>query len=332
MHFIITTPCRVHCTLIDLNGQLGRIDGGFGVALDRPSMVLESSNGCSGLNLKGPEDLLPVMQEIADRIITKYPDLQQDITLSLVESFPAHVGLGSKTQLALAMVTALLHAQDAPEETQMSYRAQLVERGGTSAIGCNAFERGGFILDGGHTFGSAAEKESFLPSSASRACVGPLLARFNVPKDWRFVLITPNVRPGAHDDEEVSIFQRFCPVPLDEVQAVSHHILMQVLPGIACGDITSFGQGITAIQSYGFKKVEVSLQADVVQQLIPFLVEQGASGAGMSSFGPTIYAVTDTERLAQNLAKAGEEFISEVGGTVSVTSANNSGAILRGNP
>src|SRR5271157_349751 len=325
MHFIITTPWRVHCTLIDLNGQLGRIDGGFGVTLDHPSMVLEARDGGSGLNLEGPEDQLPVMHELADRIGAKYPDLQQDITLSLTESFPAHVGLGSKTQLALAMVTALLHAKNAPEEIQMEYRAQLVERGGTSGVGCNAFERGGFILDGGHTCGPGAEKTTFLPSSASKACMGPLLARFNVPGDWRFVLITPNVRPGAHDQEEVSIFQRFCPIPLEEVQAVSHLILMQVLPGVACGDVDSFGRGVTAIQKYGFKKVEVSLQADVVQQLIPFLVEQGASGAGMSSFGPTVYAVTDSNKVAEVLAKAGEEFIAEVGGVATITQANNTG-------
>lgn len=330
MHFTIRTPCRIHCTLIDLNGQLGRIDGGFGVALTAPSMLLEVDDGVSGIQCDARPDALLVLRDIVDKISHKDPSLFQDVKLSLKEYFPSHIGLGSKTQLALAVVTALLKAKKLPERAQIAARARMVERGGTSGVGCIAFEQGGFILDGGHTFGPNAEKQTFLPSSASKTCMGPLLARFAVPEDWRFVLITPNVRPGAHDQEEVNIFQRFCPIPLADVQALSHLILMQILPSLACGDITRFGHGITTIQQVGFKRIEVSLQADVVRNLLPFLVERGAAGAGMSSFGPTVYAITDSGRAAQDLGKAGQEFISEVGGSVVITTANNKGADIHG--
>jgi len=332
MHFTICTPCRIHCTLIDLNGQLGRVDGGFGIALATPSMVLDVDTGSSGVQLDARPDALPVLREIVDKVCHKDPSLQQDVRLSLKEYFSPHIGLGSKTQLSLAVVTALLRAKHVPETAQIAARARLVERGGTSGVGCIAFEQGGFILDGGHTFGPDAEKQTFLPSSASKTCMGPLLARFDVPRDWHFVLVTPNVRPGAHDQEEVNVFQRYCPIPLAEVQALSHLILMKVLPTIACGDILRFGQAISSIQQTGFKRIEVSLQADVVQKLPSYLVEQGASGAGMSSFGPTIYALTDSGREAQNLARAGQEFISNVGGSVVITTANNTGADIYGNP
>ncbi len=330
MHFTIRTPCRIHCTLIDLNGQIGRIDGGFGVALNAPSMVLNVDGGSSGIQLDARQDALPVLREIVDKICHKDPSLQQDIKLTLKDYFPSHIGLGSKTQLSLAVVTALLRSKRVPQEAEIAAQARLVERGGTSGVGCIAFEQGGFILDGGHTFGPDAEKQTFLPSSASKTCVGPLLARFDVPEDWRFVLITPNVRPGAHDQEEVNIFQRFCPIPLAEVQALSHLILMKVMPSIATGNLAAFGQAISAIQQVGFKRIEVSLQADVVKNLLPYLVEQGACGAGMSSFGPTVYALTDSARDAQTLAKAGQEFISEVGGSVVITTANNKGAEIHG--
>ncbi len=331
MHFTIRTPCRIHCTLIDLNGQLGRVDGGFGVALSAPSMVLDVDSGSSGVQCDARPDALPVLSDIVEKLFHKDPSLQQDIKLTLKDYFPSHIGLGSKTQLSLAVVTALLHSKGVPEKTQIAARARLVERGGTSGVGCIAFEQGGLILDGGHTFGPAAEKQTFLPSSASKTCVGPLLARFDVPPEWRFVLITPNVRPGAHDQEEVNVFQRFCPIPLADVQALSHLILMKILPSIACGDILRFGQAISSIQQVGFKRIEVSLQADVVRNILPYLVEQGAAGAGMSSFGPTVYAITDSGRTAQNLAKAGQEFINDVGGSVVITTANNKGAEIRGN-
>ncbi|HNW38532.1 MAG TPA: beta-ribofuranosylaminobenzene 5'-phosphate synthase, partial [Methanosarcina vacuolata] len=29
----ITTPCRIHMTLIDMNAEIGRVDGGAGLTL-----------------------------------------------------------------------------------------------------------------------------------------------------------------------------------------------------------------------------------------------------------------------------------------------------------
>ncbi|MHA1233313.1 MAG: beta-ribofuranosylaminobenzene 5'-phosphate synthase, partial [Candidatus Helarchaeota archaeon] len=37
----ISTPSRLHFGLIDLNGKFGRIDGGIGVSLNYPNVVLE---------------------------------------------------------------------------------------------------------------------------------------------------------------------------------------------------------------------------------------------------------------------------------------------------
>ena len=39
---IIRTPSRIHVTLLDMNGSLGRVDGGIGIALDDPSILLEA--------------------------------------------------------------------------------------------------------------------------------------------------------------------------------------------------------------------------------------------------------------------------------------------------
>ena len=331
MHIMIRTPCRIHCTLIDLNGQMGRIDGGFGIALNNPSMVLEVEDGeSSGIQCNASSDILPMLSDIVKKVTSKAPFLNQNIKLVLREHFPSHIGLGSKTQLSLAIVTALLKAKGVSEKMQIATKASLVERGGTSGVGCIAFEQGGFILDGGHSFGPKAEKQTFLPSSASKTYIGPLLARYNIPKEWRFILITPKVRAGAHGEEEINVFQRFCPIPLEEVQALSHIILMKILPSITCEDITQFGQAINSIQHIGFKRIEVSLQADIVRNLLSYLVEQGAAGAGMSSFGPTVYAITDTGRTAQALAKAGQDFISDIGGSVIITTANNTGAEIYG--
>jgi beta-ribofuranosylaminobenzene 5'-phosphate synthase len=42
---IIETPSRLHVTLIDLNGKYGRIDGGVGITIREPKLILEAEKG-----------------------------------------------------------------------------------------------------------------------------------------------------------------------------------------------------------------------------------------------------------------------------------------------
>ena len=37
----IETSARLHLSLIDLNGSIGRVDGSIGLTLDKPSLKLE---------------------------------------------------------------------------------------------------------------------------------------------------------------------------------------------------------------------------------------------------------------------------------------------------
>lgn len=37
------TPARLHFSLLDMNGSLGRIDGRIGLALDKPYTLIEAS-------------------------------------------------------------------------------------------------------------------------------------------------------------------------------------------------------------------------------------------------------------------------------------------------
>ena len=41
MHFLIRAPARIHMTLIDLNGSVGRIDGGLGFGIQEPFFKVE---------------------------------------------------------------------------------------------------------------------------------------------------------------------------------------------------------------------------------------------------------------------------------------------------
>ena len=157
---IIRTPSRVHITLIDLHGGSGRVDGGIGITLEEPGMLLEAELS-PVFSVSGGD---PALQERVRGIVTdvlKKLGAGGSVAVTIRSSYPSHVGLGSGSQLGLAVARAIaeLHGRHLP----VKELAKIVSRGGTSGIGTAAFEYGGFIVDGGHRFGAGGEKTDFRP-------------------------------------------------------------------------------------------------------------------------------------------------------------------------
>jgi beta-ribofuranosylaminobenzene 5'-phosphate synthase len=83
-----------------------------------------------------------------------------NVALTILESPPTHVGLGSKTSVSLACIEAAcltLGRQPTPIEL-----ISMTGRGGTSGIGINTYFSGGVIADDGHRMETGAK---FYPSS-----------------------------------------------------------------------------------------------------------------------------------------------------------------------
>ncbi|MGD0079765.1 MAG: beta-ribofuranosylaminobenzene 5'-phosphate synthase [Methanoregula sp.] len=324
---VVNTPSRIHVSLIDMHGGSGRVDGGIGITLDEPGIMLEAELS-PVLTVCGCD---PVTRERIGQVaagILQDLGLGGSVAITVRKMYPSHIGLGSGSQLSLAVARAIaeLHGR------QLTARelARLTGRGGTSGIGTAAFDHGGFIIDGGHRFGAGGEKSDFRPSSASRGVSPPpVIFRHEMPADWKILLAIPDLPAGASGGHEADIFRRFCPVPLDEVRALTHEVMMRMLPGIVERDLDLFGSSINTIQGLGFKKVELSFQSPLVTGLLSTLREGGAAGAGMSSFGPAVYALGDTGM--QDLERAARTFMAEqaCGGTTLLTTARNHGAIVR---
>jgi beta-ribofuranosylaminobenzene 5'-phosphate synthase len=240
--------------------------------------------------------------------------------MEIAQAIPPHTGLGSGTQLSLGIAAAISALYDLNLNTEEI--ALLVGRGGTSGIGVAAFRHGGFIVDGGHRF--PAQKSSFLPSSASgNVAPPPVLFRQGFP-DWPILLVIPNCR-HISGVEEVRLFTNLCPMPQTTAQQLSHLILMKLLPALVENDLISFGKAINRIQEIGWKKIEVDAQGVIIQKTMAFLRNNGAVGVGLSSWGPTLYALSEeVESLQQKM----QQFLSHLpdGGTCFITHANNIGA------
>lgn len=307
----ISTPSRLHLTLIDMNAQIGRVDGSIGITLDKPGIRINAQKS-DLIEVTGTGEHKDRMKKSVEVLIPH----DKGVKISIQEDFPSHVGLGSGTQAALAAGMAVNELYGLG--LSIYDIALKVGRGGTSGIGVAAFEKGGFILDAGHKF---SEKKAFLPSAASRLPPAPVLLQKDFP-DWEIMLAIPEQK-GASEKTEINIFKDRCPIPRREVEKLSHVILMQLLPALFEEDIITFGKSINAVQELGFKKMEVEL-SPVSNDLMHALRDAGAFGAGMSSFGPTVYAFGDDMKY---LMKIAEDLLGEKS-RIFITKARNNGAAI----
>ena len=148
------------------------------------------------------------------------------------------------------------------------------------------------------------------------------------PADWNILLAIPNLPPGASGVREQDIFSQNCPVPVEEVREICHEILMHMIPGIVEHDLDLFSRATNRIQDLGFKRVEHGLQHKEIPALIRVMKNEGAACAGMSSFGPTLFAIGDSDLQQVNRAVI-EQMEPLGGGTTILTCARNTGASVR---
>jgi len=321
----IITPSRIHLALIDLNGSLGRVDGGIGLTLSYPGFNITAMQSES-TEIIGSDDLALRAEGIIELLKQEY-DIN-DVSIEIEENIPSHVGLGSGTQLSLGVAQSICNLFDidlTPQEI-----AFLVGRGGTSGIGVASFSQGGFIVDGGHEFSKdkicAGEKNSFLPSSASKGIKPPpIIFRHDFP-DWDILITIPDCKHISGEDE-VRLFQTLCPVSLIDVQSISHIVLLKLLPAMIQSDLESFADAVDQIQSIGWKKVEINEQDEIVRQTMAFLSDNGGRGVGLSSWGPAIFCFGED---LKHLEKMTNEFLEENNpeGYCFLTRANNTGAMV----
>lgn len=320
---VIETPSRIHMTLTDLTGSCGRVDGGVGITLDEPNIVLEARR-TRDLVVEGEAESAERAKAAAEAVSSHFG--LGGAHISIRSGYRLHVGLGGGTQLGIAAAKAVCELYGCRASAREI--AKVIHRGGTSGIGTAAFDAGGFIIDGGHTFGPGKEKTDFRPSSASRGVrPPPVIARYDFPEDWKIMLAIPNLPKGAHGQKEIDIFRDFCPVPLTDIHELCYQILVRMAPALMEKDLDEFGKAVNRVQELGFKKVEVMLQHPMVRKVMEDMRNAGAACSGLSSFGPTVYAFADSG--ARDIEAAARDAMGDTGGEVLTTRSRNEGARIR---
>ncbi|MEM3615125.1 MAG: hypothetical protein QXX09_00555 [Candidatus Methanomethylicia archaeon] len=319
MRIYVKTPARLHMGLIDLRGDLGRVFGGIGVGIDHPNVVLEVQP-CEKLSITGEKTIL--VKSLVERFIKTY-SINGNFSVHVKEVIPEHVGLGSVTQLALALAVALAKLFDI--KASIRELAASMGRGLRSGIGVAVFEGGGFIVDGGRTL----NVDSSVPGR-----VPPVIFRQPFPEDWVLIIAIPNNMRGLTEDEEKIAFKNLPPMPAEDIGRICRLIVMKLLPSLMEHDIEGFGYALTNIQiivgDY-FAKVQGGRYCNpLVTEGIELLQKLGAYGVGQSSWGPTFYGVFKDGEWVRGVQRRMQIFLEERGGgKVFITRANNRGAYIK---
>ena len=304
----VSVPARLHLGFLDLNGGLGRKFGSIGLALDRPVTRI-TMHAARRASVSGPD------AERAQRYLAKITDalgLPGDFALEIDAAIPAHSGLGSGPQLALAIGAAVRRLNRLPLDVRGD--AALFDRGARSGIGIALFSSGGVVVDGGRT------ADGPLP---------PVIAQQPFPDTWRILLLSDHEAQGVHGKRERDAFSTLPPFPADDAAQLCRRVLMQALPALAERDIANFGAAITEIQARlgdHFTPVQGGRYTSRrVAEAAAFLESAGAHGCGQSSWGPAGFAFVETEAEARRLAAV---LATKTGFKAEIARGNNAGAVM----
>jgi beta-RFAP synthase len=282
----VEAPARLHFGVLDLRGSLGRWFGGIGAAAPGPTLCV-SASAAPALDVSGPS--AERAAEFAKTLQAHY-HLTAGVRLHVERALPEHAGLGSGTQLALAVARAVAEVHGVKAEA--SELACVIGRGRRSGIGTWTFAGGGLVVEGGHR-----------PSAPG---IAPLLARVPFPPSWRCVVAVPNPARGISGDAEAAAFAGLPPPPEGDVERVAHLVLMGLLPSLADADIASFGAALTAIQTITgrwFAPAQGGTFASgESEELVRRMADWGAPGVGQSSWGPAVYGIVEGEEAGLRLA------------------------------
>ena len=283
----VETAARLHFGVLDLRGSAGRWFGGLGAAAPAPQLLL-SVEASETLSADG-EDAVRA-SGFAARYLSHY-GLPPAGRVTVHRALPSHSGLGSGTQLALAVARAFaeLHGHS----VDVRVLAAAVGRARRSAVGTWTFADGGFVVEGGR------ERE--------RDTCGPLVARLPFPPEWRCIVAVPEAsEPGLSGAAEDAVFASL-PRPSErDVERVAHLVLMLMLPALADADLAAFGRALTEVQQITgrwFASVQGGAFAHGISaELISRMTEWRAPGVGQSSWGPAVYAIVAGDEEAKRLA------------------------------
>jgi beta-ribofuranosylaminobenzene 5'-phosphate synthase len=284
----ITVSPRLHITLIGMNSDGYRQNGGIGFCVSKPQAKVHVSIA-SSFSLRDSRQC--PLQAAEHSLLTK---IAQDFAGSPVQieisgEMPSHYGFGSSTSIRLATLEAIATVMGKTLDRSALIKAS--RRGGTSGIGITTYFDGGLVFDVGVKKDVCHE---LLPSSALEGTRPPplIVAQIKMPA-WKIGLCIPYNIPPQTEEQELAFFKRVCPTPAVAINETLYHVVYGAVASASEHDFDGFCNALSAIQNCTWKRLERELYGQQLVSLERKIYDSGARAVGMSSLGPGLFFLAD---------------------------------------
>jgi beta-ribofuranosylaminobenzene 5'-phosphate synthase len=283
----VTAASRLHFGLWSLGGAGGREFGGVGAMIEQPALQL-SLHESDHFHARGSADRRTL--EFALRWAQFHRRELPHCLIEIQKPIPEHAGLGSGTQLGLAIAAGLNAISDLPSQTPQEL-ALSVGRGLRSAVGTYGFVFGGLIVEQGK---SAQEP------------ISPLDCRIDVPQSWRLVLVRPRSLRGLAGIDESEAFRLLPAITPQMTDQLIAEARDRLVPAAATGDFEQFAE---SVYHYGRLSGECfaarqggPYNGPILTALVERIRGLGHVGVGQSSWGPTLFVAVSSQAAGESLA------------------------------
>lgn len=280
---VVTTGSRLHFGLFAVNPELKRQFSGIGMMVDSPGVRIRARLS-DAVEANGPADAVSRACTAAARFAESF-SVGNPVSMDVVEAIPSHEGLGSGTQLALAVGTALARLHGIECSTKQI--AAATGRAKRSTIGVYGFDHGGFVVDSGQT-----ESQSLDAS----------LTRYEIPPEWRIVLVTPDDATGLCGDAETAAFESLPPMSGELSTQLDRLIADNIVPSLQAAQFDAFATSLhefgQLIGSYFAPAQGQVFCSTVAVEICDRLMVEGFKAVVQSSWGPTVAVLARNDEEA----------------------------------
>ncbi len=276
----VTTGSRLHFGLLDTAKPFG----GVGVMIEHPitEVIARRADTFQGPAIAA-ERVLGIAERYRQRL---HLDALPACQIEIVRRPPAHTGLGTGTQLAMAVAEAISELLN-PSMVDETTAFRIADRGRRSAVGIHGYRHGGLIYEDAD---NAAE-------------LNPIRQRIDVPRQWCVAILRPiQETMTISGDVELDQFSKLPATTSAQRDHFRDQITSQLLPAIQNGDFDAFSE---AVHRYNrdsgllFESVQNGpYNGTAVSSLVDFLRSNRVKGVGQSSWGPSVFAWFATREKA----------------------------------
>jgi beta-ribofuranosylaminobenzene 5'-phosphate synthase len=287
----VTSPSRLHFGLFSF-GRPGRLQfGGVGAMVQSPGLRVSVRRGddfeVNGVHADRARKFAElVLQSLCKQRACeqKQAELQRHLHINVEYAPREHIGMGVGTQLGLSVAAAICAACELRRPSAIDL-ARLSGRDPRSAIGTHGFDLGGLLVFG----------------------VSRFVKHVKISPDWHFVLFCPKTAIGISGQAEKTAFERLPRTPVELFNQLRHLALDELTPAAEAGDFARFSRGLYSFNhtagSYFAPAQGGVFASERTTKLVERLRAMGVEGVGQSSWGPTVFALCESQPAAEDLLR-----------------------------